>query len=88
MTLIANVIMTLKADANVQHQKTDLIFTDAVGRIFTPARYRRQGHIPRHWIVLFNVAEQRIGNINLIANPRNHGLHVGQQIGMQLRITL
>ncbi len=38
--------------------------------------------------MLFDVAEQRVGNMNLIAHPRNHGFDVGEQVSTQLLIVL
>ena len=77
LTLVADIVMALQPDADMQHQKADLIFADGVGGIFSPAGYRRQGHIPRHRIVLLDVIEQRIGDHYLVAHAGDHGLNMG-----------
>ncbi|KJG71968.1 hypothetical protein UA70_02590 [Raoultella planticola] len=74
--------MTFQSDANMQYQETNLVFTDGIGRVFPPAGHRRESHVPRHRVVLLNIIEQRIGDHDLVADPGDHGLNVGQQIGM------
>ena len=36
--------------------------------------------------MLFNIAEQRIGNVYLVAHAGDHGANVGQQVGAQLLV--
>ena len=86
MTLVANVVVTLQPDADMQHQKADFVFADGVRSIFPPAGDRGEGHIPGHRVVLFDVIQQRIGDHDLVAHAGDHGLNVGQQIGVQLGV--
>ena len=78
--------MALQPDADMQHQKTNFVFADHIRGVFAPARHRREGHIPRHRVVLLDVIQQRIGDHDLIPHAGNHGFDVREQICMQLLI--
>ena len=80
MALIADVVVPLQPDADVQHQKTDFVFAQRIRRIFPPAGDRRQRDVIRHRIMLFDVTQQRIRDVYLIFHPRNHGLDMREQI--------
>ena len=86
LTLVADVVVALQPDADMQHQKTDFVFANGIRRVFAPAGDRGEGHIPGHRVVLFDVIQQRIGDHDLVAHPGDHGFNVGQQIGMQLGV--
>ena len=86
LALVADVVVAFQPDANMQHQKADFVFADGIRRVFAPARYRGECHIPCHRIVLFDVIEKRIRDHYLIAHAGDHGFNVGQQIGVQLGV--
>ena len=86
LALVANVVVTLQPDANVQHQETNFVFADRIRRVFSPVRYRRQGHVPGHRVVLLDIIQQRIGDHDLIPHAGDHRLDVREQIRVQLRV--
>jgi hypothetical protein len=86
LTLVANVVVALQPDADMQHQETNLVFADGIGRVFPQLVTAARSYVPRHRVVLFDVIQQRIGDHDLVAHAGDHGLNVGQQIGMQLGV--
>ncbi|MND54964.1 hypothetical protein D3C80_460370 [compost metagenome] len=85
-TGVADVIVALQADPDMDHQIADLVMGQPVGGLPYPLRDGGQGDVVGEGIVLLDVVRQRVVAAYLVFDPQQHGTYVGLQVGPQLRV--